>query len=604
LPKFLQRSVMPQWTNKPSSTSLKPVETSANTISSSKDVYEIEREYAKGGMGVTFLVKSRKTGQRLILKQLRMDRVGDWKMVELFEREAEVLRKLNHVQIPKYVDYFPSADKKNFNLVQSFIEGQTLQQMIDQNSVVTQAEFNGYLGQTLQILVYLHALVPPVVHRDISPKNIIINRDKAYLVDFGAVKSAIASDTPSFSTTVGTFGYMPPEQIMGQAEPASDMYSLGMSFIALATHTDPTKLPLNKQSGQVDIQKIFKEPLTPAQKVLAAMTRMGLQERLGRAVDAIAILSGKGGSDGAAIMSVTLQRKVPVFKTLVILGLVALAVIFLRIYYYVPPPPPEPLFGAEWDFRLTSDDVEQLLLQKDWRGKCGDRVILLSFYNIPTHPSGHPLRAMMSFSDGLKMDMDLSCNKYLFDLYGQRNQNAHTIYSHFFAGLRYNHASLYGKHEIRYVVNGIETNLTEDWSATSLTKLPNPDSVITFADGLSESEVRAILTRTAWEGRIGKWTATLTITSQGNKHMGNIKYFDGGSTYAVSVQISSDGTIILTNGRIYYDVAAVETLTGRITADRKNIVGKHETVYVKDRKETKKDENDWIMGAIEFSQIR
>lgn len=256
-------------------------------FSSSTDRYAVEREYAHGGMGITYLVRSDRTGERLILKQLRLDKVSDWKMVELFEREAEVLRQLTHPQIPRYVDYFPSDDKKQFCLVQSFIEGRTLQQLIDAQSPMDGKTFEAYFVQCLNILVYLHGLVPPVVHRDITPKNIIVHDGKAYLVDFGSVKSAIAPSRESLATSVGTFGYMPPEQIMGRAVPASDVFSLAMTFIALGSHSDPSLLPLDNSSGQVDVRRVLGHLPDPLVDVLEEMTAMGLDKRLGDASEAI-----------------------------------------------------------------------------------------------------------------------------------------------------------------------------------------------------------------------------------------------------------------------------------------------------------------------------
>ncbi len=250
------------------------------TFQSPKDTYTVIREYAHGGMGVTYLVASAKTGQQLILKQMHLSRVSDWKMVELFEREAEVLRKLNHPQIPKYIDYFAEPDNKQFCLVQSFIEGVTMQSVIEKQVPVDEKEFRQYLSQSLHILKYLHRMVPPVIHRDITPKNIILNEGKAFLVDFGSVKNMIDPMSSGMSTSVGTFGYMPPEQIMGQSVPASDMYSLGVCFMALATHCDPMQFPLNPKTGQIDANKLLGHMPENILMTLEQMTLPGLGNRL------------------------------------------------------------------------------------------------------------------------------------------------------------------------------------------------------------------------------------------------------------------------------------------------------------------------------------
>lgn len=256
---------------------------------SSLDRYIVERPYAEGGMGVTFLVRSEKTGQRLILKQLRLDRVSDWKMVELFERESEVLRQLSHPQIPRYIDSFSTEDKKQFCLVQSFIEGRTLQQMIDTSAPLDAEQYESYLRQCLEILAYLQELVPPVVHRDITPKNIIVHDRKAFLVDFGSVKSAMNRE--SLTTNVGTFGFMPPEQIMGRAAPASDVYSLAMTFIALGSHSDPSLLPLDNSTGQVNVRRILSHLPETMILALEGMTEMGLDKRIGSAREALQTLT-------------------------------------------------------------------------------------------------------------------------------------------------------------------------------------------------------------------------------------------------------------------------------------------------------------------------
>lgn len=262
----------------------------AQIFRSKQDSYEVERPYAEGGMGKAFLVKSQKSGERFFLKQLKLEKAGDWKAIQLFEREAKVLSQLNHPGIPKYIDSFYSEEDGGFVLVQSFVEGKPLQQLIEENAPLPLERFASYLKQALEVLAYLHALVPPVIHRDVTPRNIIVNGDTLYLVDFGSVKSALTQSTTM--TTVGTFGYMSPEQVLGHAEAASDLYSLGMTFIALATHSDPSKLPLNKKTGRIDVEGVLTLP-EHLNQILKEMILPGLEERLGDAKQALSRLAQK-----------------------------------------------------------------------------------------------------------------------------------------------------------------------------------------------------------------------------------------------------------------------------------------------------------------------
>lgn len=178
-----------------------------------------------------------------------------WEDLKLFEREAKVLKQLNHPQIPKYLDYF--CQKENlllFGLVQEYIPGLSLGELLHQGKKFTQQQVRQIAVDVLNILVYLHELNPPVLHRDIKPSNILLcdrsdeinpsNTNASpllYLVDFGAVQDT-AQQGASF-TVVGTYGYTPMEQFGGRAVPASDLYALGATLIHLVTGTAPADLP-------------------------------------------------------------------------------------------------------------------------------------------------------------------------------------------------------------------------------------------------------------------------------------------------------------------------------------------------------------------------
>jgi serine/threonine protein kinase len=184
----------------------------------------------------------------VIVKFLAFNPQMQWDELKLFEREAQVLKHLNHPRIPQYQDYFSLEPEVGnglpwFGLVQEYIPGTSLAQLLNQGKRFTPEEVQKIAREVLEILIYLHELSPPVLHRDIKPSNLILGNDgKIYLVDFGAVQDRATAEGVTF-TVVGTSGYAPPEQLWGRAVAASDLYALGATLIHLLTGTAPTDLP-------------------------------------------------------------------------------------------------------------------------------------------------------------------------------------------------------------------------------------------------------------------------------------------------------------------------------------------------------------------------
>ncbi|MBD2540771.1 serine/threonine-protein kinase [Coleofasciculus sp. FACHB-SPT36] len=186
--------------------------------------------------------------QQVIVKLLAFSPQMQWDEFKLFEREAQVLKNLDYPKIPQYRDYF-SLDKQIgaglcwFGLVQEYIPGASLQELLKQGKRFTEAQVRQIATEVLNILIYLHELSPPLLHRDIKPSNLIWGEDEQiYLVDFGAVQDSAVAEGVTF-TVVGTTGYAPLEQFWGKAVPASDLYALGATLIHLLTGIAPADLP-------------------------------------------------------------------------------------------------------------------------------------------------------------------------------------------------------------------------------------------------------------------------------------------------------------------------------------------------------------------------
>ncbi|MEG4173133.1 MULTISPECIES: ankyrin repeat domain-containing protein [unclassified Microcoleus] len=236
--------------------------------------YQIKKLLGEGGSSTTYEAVDLQTHQRVALKALSLQKMNDWKVLELFEREANVLSKLNHPGIPRYLDYFyvDTPDNRCFYIVQELAQGQSLASLVENGWHASEPEIKHIAAQILEILVYLHSQTPPVIHRDIKPENIVFKSPinshqpkdwEVCLVDFGAVQNTYYNTLMRGSTVVGTYGYMAPEQFLGQAVPATDLYGLGATLLYLLTHRSPAELPTNILEkdfrSQIQISSAFAE---------------------------------------------------------------------------------------------------------------------------------------------------------------------------------------------------------------------------------------------------------------------------------------------------------------------------------------------------------
>lgn len=214
--------------------------------------YRLLAPIGRGGMGTTYEAEpiDAPTGSpRVALKELRLARVDDWKLIELFEREARVLANVTHRAVPAYVEHFAveEAGGRTFCLVQQLAPGRSLASLIASGWRADEAEARRIAEALLDVLDYLHARRPPVFHRDIKPLNVLReDTGKVWLVDFGAVRDVYRSTVAGGSTVAGTFGYMAPEQLHGVARPESDLYGLGATLVHVLSGQSPAELPHRK----------------------------------------------------------------------------------------------------------------------------------------------------------------------------------------------------------------------------------------------------------------------------------------------------------------------------------------------------------------------
>jgi serine/threonine protein kinase len=253
--------------------------------------YQLQQQLGNNAGRQTWLAADIGTSpsQLVIVKLLAFSPQMQWDEFKLFEREAQVLKQLNHPRIPQYRDYF-SIDKEAgaglcwFGLVQQYIPGASIKQFLEQGKRFAEAEVKKLATDILEILTYLHGLNPPVLHRDIKPSNLILGDDgQVYLVDFGAVQDSAAAEGVTF-TVVGTTGYAPLEQFWGRAVPASDLYALGATLIHLLTGTAPADLP------QRDLRIQFRDRISLSSNFthwIEVLTAPDLEQRFTQASEAL-----------------------------------------------------------------------------------------------------------------------------------------------------------------------------------------------------------------------------------------------------------------------------------------------------------------------------
>ncbi len=221
--------------------------------------YRIVRQLGQGGFGRTYLAEDiKQSDQQCVLKEFapQVEEKKDLKKAkELFEREANVLKKLQHPQIPRFHASLQAkmGNKDFFFLVQDYVEGENYLHLLEQRQTrgqnFSEEEVITLLQKILPVLSYIHS--QDVVHRDISPDNLILRRSDnlPILIDFGGVKQLPASQGFWFTqlggirTLLGKKGYAPEEQLrQGKAFHNSDLYSLAVTALVLLTGKDPQSL--------------------------------------------------------------------------------------------------------------------------------------------------------------------------------------------------------------------------------------------------------------------------------------------------------------------------------------------------------------------------
>jgi serine/threonine protein kinase len=213
--------------------------------------YRISRVIGQGGMGSIYLADDlRLEGRFCALKEVEHDRTMPLEMIkqarEQFLREATVLARLDHPNLPKVSDFF-SVDGRDY-LVMDFVPGKDLRTLMlearQHSTFLPEREVLSWANQLADALTYLHSQKPPILHRDIKPSNLKLTPTGLLkLVDFGLVKILASEEmTVTILQGRGTALYTPLEQYggdTGHTDCRSDVYAFGATLYHLLTNHAP-----------------------------------------------------------------------------------------------------------------------------------------------------------------------------------------------------------------------------------------------------------------------------------------------------------------------------------------------------------------------------
>lgn len=240
--------------------------------------YEIVKKLGEGGFGTVYLAQDHQSSSHCVVKRLNADVDKVEVMVRLFQEEIDILKKLDHPQIPHLIDDFVVDEE--FYLVQEYISGHTLSHELGEGRPWPESQVLSFLQEGLEILNYIHSL--GVIHRDIKPDNLIRRDDdgKLVLIDFGAVKNFDVDHSHVINRTVavGTHGYMPTEQARGRPRRNSDIYALGMIAIQALTGVNPINFREDEETGEI-LWSQFEEIHPSLRHILGMMTRSNYTKR-------------------------------------------------------------------------------------------------------------------------------------------------------------------------------------------------------------------------------------------------------------------------------------------------------------------------------------
>lgn len=276
--------------------------------------YRIDQVLGGGGMGKVYKAYDLRLAKYWAIKEMTDTALTDPNeralAIQNFKNEAQMLANLDHHNLPKVTNHFQENGK--YYLVMDFIDGETLEAMLDRRIVnnsgpFPEAQVLKWAEDLCDVLGYLHRQNPPIIFRDLKPGNIMVEKNgRLRLIDFGVArlfKAGKSRDTASF----GTQGFAPPEQYgKGQTDARSDVYALGATLHFLLTLRDPSNEPLKFP----DISTLNRSASRPVCDAIATAVKFERDDRWPTMADFAQALKGKPAARQAPPV-VSINQQVP-----------------------------------------------------------------------------------------------------------------------------------------------------------------------------------------------------------------------------------------------------------------------------------------------------